>query len=155
MFLHPHYVGSWFFAGLFPQRMMGGIFFFWDILIFDTLLCILIGGLSCSINKNSSRCQGWWHYHSLWQTSREITPWIWGSHSNGVLWPISCWCGPVIISSCSLLPFHDKIMGLWTFMSLELITLFHIVVRFPELRDALEKLQLNDAALKVNDWRDK
>lgn len=36
----------------------------------------------------------------------------------------------------------------WMYLKL-IISLLSFVVRFPDLRDALEKLQLNDAALKV------
>jgi len=53
---------------------------------------------SICINKNSSWCQSGWHDHPPFWKGRQFTPWIWGSHSYGVLWPVSYWCWPVLIS---------------------------------------------------------
>lgn len=102
------------------------------------------GGVSFSFHKISCRCQGWWHDYSLWKKGRELFTRIRRSNSDGFLWSLSCGCWPVPhLSWCSLLCYST--------LSIFSVNKFShsLLDRFPELRDALEKLQLNDAALKV------
>lgn len=115
----------------------------WKILFNDYAF---IGGIPFCFNKISCRCQGWWYNHSLWKKSWKLFARLRGSDTNGVLWSVSCWCWSVwpftilFKLPCLTSNFEELVLVQW------------FLNRFPELRDALEKLQLNDAALKVHSF---
>lgn len=129
-----------------------GIIFNFEILCLVSLALpsCFSGWLSFCFYTISSWCTGWGHYHSLFQEGRKLITWIWGSNTNGVLRLVSCWCRPVLFSWLLSVNFSLIDVFLWTLMFLVPINPLYLTGRFPELRDALEKLQLNDAALKVH-----
>lgn len=121
----------------------------------DKLLSFLIfafpGGLSFGINKVCCWCEGGWHNYSFNKKSGDLSSRIWGGYPNGVLRSFSCWCWPVqpLLSYC-----HSLYLSYAFLKSFQSVLLFYwLFCRFPELRDALEKLQLNDAALRVSYWK--
>lgn len=100
----------------------------------------MTGRLSLCFYTISGRCQGWRYNYSLFKKSSFCFTRIFRSHSNGFLWLVSYRCRPVLY-----LPLKFSIF----FLSKHALKI-EFVNRFEELREALEKLQLNDAALKVD-----
>ena len=123
------------------------MFFFWifilhSIKIYWPVDSSVTGRLSLRFYTISSRCQGWWYNYSLFKKSSFCFARIFRSHSNGFLWLVSDRCRSVL--------YRPLILSFYSFFNTFFIFKIGFVNRFEELREALEKLQLNDAALKVD-----
>ena len=118
------------------------IFILHSIKIYWPVDSAVTGWLSLCFYTISSRCQGWWYNYSLFKKSSFCFTRIFRSHSNGFLWLVSDRCRSVLYLPL-ILSFHS-------FFNTFFIFKIDFVNRFEELREALEKLQLNDAALKVD-----